>query len=235
MTPHTALDEHQRQRLAAYHDGELGRLARWRVRHWLARDPRARRELEGVAVLGELLREEEALATTPDLWPAIEVHLRRRTEPVEASHSAPWHARWMPAGALAAAAATALVLAVGLDWGDAPDPRSVRWLDAGDHSAAVLQDDSEATIIWILDTTDQASRRIDREGIYARWQEVVGDEIASHTRVIDVKGGILYVEVDSAPLLQELATYNRQQILEGVRRIGEFGNIQDIRFRAGVF
>ena len=82
---------------------------------------------------------------------------------------------------------------------------------------------------------NKVSRRIDREGIYARWQEVVGDEIASHTRVIDVKGGILYVEVDSAPLLQELATYNRQQILEGVRKIGEFGNIQDIRFRAGVF
>lgn len=162
MTPQTSLGEHQLQRLAAYHDGELGLIARWRVRYWLARDPRARREIEDVAALGELLREAEQLAVTPDLWPAVELRLPDRSEPVEASPTLPWRSGWLPAGALAAAAAMALVLAVGLDWSDAPDPRSLRWLDTGDRSAAVLQDDSEATIIWILDTADQASRRTER-------------------------------------------------------------------------
>ncbi|MCP5057196.1 MAG: hypothetical protein GY937_10780 [bacterium] len=156
------LDERQIQELAAYHDGELGILARLRVRRWLSRDPQARDELDGFATLGELLREEESLAATPDLWPGIERRLPARSEPREAADPSPWLTGWLPAGALAAAAATALVLAVGLEWGDAADSSSVRWLDTGNRTAAVLQDDKEATIIWILDTDDQASRRIDR-------------------------------------------------------------------------
>ncbi|MCP3986155.1 MAG: hypothetical protein GY723_17380 [bacterium] len=156
------LDEHQIQQLAAYHDGELGLLARLRVRRWLSWDAQARRELDGFATLGELLREQESLAATPDLWPGIEQRLPQRAELREAPLSARWRGGWLPVGALAAAAATALVLAVGLDWSDAPDSRSVRWLDTGNRAAAVLQDDSEATIIWILDANDQASRRIDR-------------------------------------------------------------------------
>ncbi len=163
MTPETTtLDEHHQQQLAAYHDGELGPLARWRVRRWLARDARARAELAGLASLAELLREEEALAPTPDLWPGIHARMPQRAPAPAEETASPWLApsRWLPAGALAAA--TALVLAVGLDWGDAPDPRSVRWLDTGERSAAVLQDDGEATIIWILDNADQVSRRNDR-------------------------------------------------------------------------
>ena len=45
----------QAETLQAYHDGELSWLARRRVERRLARDPDARRELEGMRSLGSLL------------------------------------------------------------------------------------------------------------------------------------------------------------------------------------
>ncbi len=148
--------ERQMQQLHAYHDGELGAIGRWRVRRMLAKNPKAAEELQGFAALGDLLREGEAEAVLPDLWPGIEGRLPRRTAAeaeVEETRE-PWMPRWAPAGL--AAAAVALVIAVGLGGGDGPDVHSVRWLDAGGRSAAVLQDDSEATIIWIQDAADQS-------------------------------------------------------------------------------
>jgi len=82
---------------------------------------------------------------------------------------------------------------------------------------------------------NQVSARVNEESIFQRWQEIVGDEIASRTRVIEVGGGELVIEVSSAPLLNELSTYYRQEILESVRKIEEFRGIHKLRFRAGSF
>ncbi|MAE95555.1 MAG: hypothetical protein CL910_12925 [Deltaproteobacteria bacterium] len=162
------MNDQQRRRelLHAYHDDELGPLGRWRVRRLLARDPASREELARLGTLGDLLRESEASAETPDLWPGIVAQLPHRdgvalpaTGGAEGG-MAPW-LRWVPAGV--AAAALAVVLAVGLGEGDASDARSLRWLDAGSRSASVLQDDQEATIIWIMDAKgEQTSRGRDR-------------------------------------------------------------------------
>lgn len=161
--------------LHAYHDGELGPVGRWRMRRLLARDRAAREELAGFGVLGDLLRESEASAETPDLWPGIVTQLPHRGAVRGAAHrgaaeeaklgaelqAAPWLRRWAPAGLAAAALAT--VLAVGLVEDDASDARSLRWLDAGSRSVSVLQDDREATIIWITDSPgEQTSRRRER-------------------------------------------------------------------------
>ncbi len=158
-TPRPRIEE-----LHAYHDGELGALGRWWVRRRLARDPAARRELAELAELRELLREREEALESPDLWPGIRPRLALR-EPA-APHAVRaggrrWNLAWVPVG-LAATAAVVL-LAVGLAGGDAPAASSVRWLDTGGRSAAVLQDDREATIIWILDTgSEQSARRTER-------------------------------------------------------------------------
>ncbi len=80
---------------------------------------------------------------------------------------------------------------------------------------------------------NRVSDRIDREAIYARWPEVVGESIAAYTRVVDLRGDVLHVEVGSAALLQELSTYYRDEILESIRRFDDFANVRDVRFRAG--
>lgn len=138
--------------LHAYHDGELGPLGRWRVRRALARSADARRELERLAAMGRLVRESAAEAPGPELWTAIQARLPAAARPLPevAAGPAPW-LRWA-APALAAAAAVALVWTLSI-WGAEPAlDGSVRWLHAGDKSAVVLQDDREATIIWVLDT-----------------------------------------------------------------------------------
>jgi predicted nucleic acid-binding Zn ribbon protein len=81
--------------------------------------------------------------------------------------------------------------------------------------------------------THQVERRLDPESVYQRWKDVVGESIAARTKVIDVIGGLLIVEVDSAALLHELSTYYRHQILESLRRLPGSPNLRDIRFRAG--
>ena len=150
------------EELHAYHDGELGALGRWRVRRRLARDPAARRELEELASLRLLLREREQAVESPDLWPGIRPRLAPRelhAPQSVAGGGRRWSLAWVSVGL--AATAAAVLLAVGLGGGDAPAASSVRWLDTGGRSAAVLQDDREATIIWILDTgSEQSARRI---------------------------------------------------------------------------
>ena len=67
------------------------------------------------------------------------------------------------------------------------------------------------------------------------WNDTVGGEIAERTRVVDLRGGTLVVEVDSAPLLGELSAYYREEIMSSLRQSEGFPNLQDIRFRAGNF
>jgi anti-sigma factor RsiW len=170
-----ALHTDQERELYAYHDGELSALRRWRVRRRLSRDPDARRELEWLAESRALIQEHAAEASAPDLWDAIRAGLPAGSPGAAASSSpstapvsvvsegiASWLGAWWRwlAPALAAAAA-AVALTFGLQGGDAPDGRSVRWLDPGGRAAMVLQDDREATIIWVLDAPNQVSGRAD--------------------------------------------------------------------------
>ena len=162
------------QRLAAYHDGELGPLRRWWVERRLRRDPDARRELESLDALGDWLREAEPAApAAPDVWDEI----RRRLPDVEpaADHSPQGWLRpalpWAAAGAAcAAAAATALLfLAAPELTGRGATPLAsegaVRWLDSRGQPMMILQDDREATLIWVTDDEERVSRRGEAHGI----------------------------------------------------------------------
>ena len=82
---------------------------------------------------------------------------------------------------------------------------------------------------------NKVSARVDEKSIFQRWKEIVGDEIAACTRVVEVSGGELVIEVSSAPLLNELSTYYRQEILESIRKFEEFTGIHKLRFHAGSF
>ena len=82
---------------------------------------------------------------------------------------------------------------------------------------------------------NKVPKRLDKNAIFARWNEVVGEIIAQHTRVADAEAGVLHVEVNSAPLLHELSTYYRQEILESIKEVEEFSSIRELRFRVGSF
>ena len=149
-------------RLQAYHDGELSWLGRWRLERLLARDAGLREELDGLGRLGVLLQEVDAELPTPDLWESVRMRLpamdARRTQTERAGHLGRGP-RWVGAGLAAVAAALALVVGLNLAPSDSA-PASVRWLDSRGNPVLVLQDDRDATIIWLLEPNpDNASRR----------------------------------------------------------------------------
>ena len=143
------------EQLQAYYDGEIHGLARWRFERRLARDLAARQQLSALEETGRLLREVEAESAAPDLWEAIRLRLpaldARRAELEEAAGGARsrlWAlSPWVGVGV----AAAALALAIGVEWGDASLPGSVRWIDSRGKPLMVLQDDSQATIIWVIE------------------------------------------------------------------------------------
>ncbi len=156
------------QALQAYHDGELGWLARWRFERRLARSPELRRELEVLGRLGDLARRADAEAAAPDLWADIARRLPAiDREQAEAPERSP---RGLPftGPLLATAAAAALVIAVAFglgtgETGEAPDG-VIRWMDTGPHNVLVLEaEPADATIIWVLDANREMSQGAGRE------------------------------------------------------------------------
>jgi anti-sigma factor RsiW len=143
------------EQLQTYYDGELHGLARWRFERRLARDPAVRQELLALEETGRLLREVEGEQAAPDLWEAIRLRLpaldAQRAELEEApgvARSRLWAlSPWVGVGV----AAAVLALAIGVEWGDASVPGSVRWIDSRGKPLMVLQDDSQATIIWVIE------------------------------------------------------------------------------------
>ena len=102
--------------------------------------------------------------------------------------------------------------------------------EAGGKGPEVLEDILRR---WLkensLDTT------LGRAQLERCWKDTVGDEVAERTRIVDLRGGTLVVEVDSAPLLGELSAYYREEIMSSLRQSEGFPNFQNIRFRAGNF
>jgi anti-sigma factor RsiW len=150
--------------LQAYHDGELGIWARWRVERRLARSPELRRELAALAALGDLVRASEATVAAPDLWEEIARGLRSAdAERVEAE----WAGRRTgllerfrgPAGALVAAGAAVAALAIALLTGETAPGGVVHWVDGGDRNVMVLDGEGDVTVIWVFDPVSEGASR----------------------------------------------------------------------------
>jgi len=151
--------------LQAYHDGELGFFARRRVARQVAASPEAREALEGLALVGELVRESQATAVGPDLWAEIARELPPRpagaSDSGRASLAEALSGLFRPvgAGALAVAAAAAVIFLL-----SSREPAGgvdvVQYLDPGDNSVMLLQGPDDATIIWVMEpvATDTSSR-----------------------------------------------------------------------------
>ena len=66
------------------------------------------------------------------------------------------------------------------------------------------------------------------------WNEIVGPEIAGHSRVGTLRRGVLEITVDSAVLMQELNQFHKRRVLEQLRSRFPKKVFLDLRFRAGV-
>lgn len=159
----------EQQELHAFQDAELPLWRRWRVARRLARDRAGQRELASIAELGALLREQAAAQPAPDLWEGVRAQLATAAKPtpldVDDSLTArtPWQPAWL--GAAIATASVAVVMASGVLSGDAAPVESVRWLDSKGKPVMVLQDDRDATIIWVLEKPKRTTGRGGRDAV----------------------------------------------------------------------
>jgi len=83
-----------------------------------------------------------------------------------------------------------------------------------------------------LKRTGLASQ-IKHRGIYEVWNKVLKGR-AEHTRIAGVRRGVLQVEVDSAPLLQELQ-FERHLLLKVLQAEVEKPFVSSIHLRLGSF
>jgi anti-sigma factor RsiW len=166
--------------LSAYHDGELSGLRRWLFERRLSRSARLRAELEELKRLARWVQGVDPQPPSADVWddialrlPAIDAQFaeqrqrraeqrqrraeqrQRRAERRErlgmdwlAAYSRP-----LTAAAVTAALALALFLGI-MEDAAPPTPGIIRWLDTGGRSVMVLEDQGDATIVWLLDALE---------------------------------------------------------------------------------
>jgi len=148
--------------LHAYHDGELGGLRRWLFERRLGRSPALRAELAALERLTQHIRASELQSPSVDVWDAIALRLpaidaqsdrRRGPDARPARSRVDWLVTYArPITAVAVAAALALALFLGIMESGAPAvPGMIRWMDTGGRSVMVLEDQGDATIVWLLD------------------------------------------------------------------------------------
>jgi anti-sigma factor RsiW len=167
--------------LNAYCDGELSGLRRWLFERRLSRSPRLRAELEELKRLARWVQETGAQPPSVDVWDDIALHLpaidaqlveqrqrrverrqgrvergQRRDEPRE-WRGMGWLAAYArPLAAVAVTAALALALFLGImEDAASPNPGMIRWLDTGGRGVMVLEDQGDATIVWLLDAPEE--------------------------------------------------------------------------------
>ncbi len=62
------------------------------------------------------------------------------------------------------------------------------------------------------------------------WKEAAGEQIASGTRVVGLRNGVLTIGVNSSPLLSELSSFHSERLLEAIQaKLGK--RIRDLKFK----
>src|SRR5207302_437759 len=78
-------------------------------------------------------------------------------------------------------------------------------------------------------------RRQARLQVERAWEESAGGKFAAQTRLVNLRRGVMEIEVNNAILLQELAHYHKRRLLEQLRKRLPNLTIADLRFRAGTW
>ena len=74
------------------------------------------------------------------------------------------------------------------------------------------------------------TRRTKLQNISAVWNEAAGAQYAQHSRVAELKSGVLYVHVDSAACLHEMEAYEKANILSALREHLGKEAVHEIKF-----
>ena len=69
--------------------------------------------------------------------------------------------------------------------------------------------------------------------LLTQWEKVVGSSLAEQARALRYRNGKLQVAVQSAPLLQELSTFRKSQLLKDLKQCEGFTGLVDIVFKHG--
>lgn len=69
-----------------------------------------------------------------------------------------------------------------------------------------------------------------KEDLTAAWREAAGEAVAGHSRVCAPRKGVLRIEIDSAPLLHELNSFRRGELLAAMQRLCPRAALVEIRF-----
>jgi predicted nucleic acid-binding Zn ribbon protein len=77
---------------------------------------------------------------------------------------------------------------------------------------------------------NQLGGKLGNREIYAVWPEIVGPDIASHTRVTAFRKGVLSVAVDSAAHFYELSAFFAEEIRGKINRHGLKRAVTKINF-----
>ena len=146
--------------VAAYSDGELRGWRRWWFERRLARSPALRAELDELRRVSRWVRALEVEARSVDLWDRIALRLLALDAELAEARAAREAGRWAPfarpLAAVAAGAALAVAIALGImQDGVASKPGVIRWLDTGGRGVMVLEDQGDATIVWLLDAPEE--------------------------------------------------------------------------------
>jgi len=72
--------------------------------------------------------------------------------------------------------------------------------------------------------------RMQERAALLRWRDVVGDEIAAHSRAVDLQDGVLVLEADHGAWRQEL-TLLMPRIMEKFNAMFGAGTVTDIQWR----
>ena len=78
-------------------------------------------------------------------------------------------------------------------------------------------------------------RRQARLHLERAWEEAAGPEFAAHARLVNIRRGVMEIEVNNTVLLQELASFHKRRLLEELRRRLPNTTLTDLRFRAGTW
>jgi predicted nucleic acid-binding Zn ribbon protein len=100
-------------------------------------------------------------------------------------------------------------------------------------SAAPARPEKLGEILSRLFAARGWGRRHERLRLEETWAEIVGPRASGHTRVGVLRRGVLEIVVDSSVLLQELAHFQKRQLLEQLRARLTGMTINDLRFRSG--
>ena len=65
------------------------------------------------------------------------------------------------------------------------------------------------------------------------WAHAAGDEVAAHTCVRSLADGVLWIDVDSAPLCHRLAAFEKDALVTSLVGALKVAHVTDVRFRLG--